>query len=232
MLAPVWGNAPARLTGQIWSDAQLESVLVHIVTRSNKRLFSLEFEGMYRDRKRVFVDWLKWKIPVTDGKYEIDQFDSDNAVYLIESDVYGRHLASIRLLPTTKPHLLADVFPALCDGPVPRGDRIWELTRFCVSPDEIKRDGKRLMNLMWTASVEFAVEHGISEFTCVTHMAFLSQILSAGWDTTPLGLPKEVDGGLIGAVLFRISEETLTESRRRHGYASTVFEPARRSEAA
>jgi len=206
--------------------------MVHIVTKRNKWRYAVPLDGMHRDRKRVFVDWLKWNIPVTDGTHEIDQFDTDDAVYLIETDGHDKHLASIRLLPTMQPHLLADVFPDLCEGPVPRGQAVWELTRFCVSPDMLKTDGRRLMNLMWTSVVEFAVRYDIAEYTCVTHMAFLSQILSAGWDTKPLGLPKMVDGGLIGAVLFKISPETLQESRSRFGYETSVFEPQQRWEAA
>jgi acyl-homoserine lactone synthase len=200
--------------------------MVQIVRQADRRFFQRELDGMHRDRKRVFVDWLKWNIPVTDGVYEIDQFDTEDAVYLIEADPDGRHLASIRLLPSSRPHLLSDVFADLCEGPVPRGRHIWELTRFCVSPDWVKRDGKRLMNLMWTSSVEFAVQNHIREYTCVTHLAFLSQILAAGWDTTPLGLPKLVDGGMVGAVLFRISEATLKESRARFGFSGSVLEVA------
>src|SRR6266478_4480329 len=139
--------------------------MVHIVRHDNRHLFVEELDGMYRDRKRVFVDWLKWNMPVTDDVYEIDQFDTDDAVYLIEADRHGRHLASIRLLPTSKPHLLSEVFSELCDGPVPRGRHVWEMTRFCVSPDRVKVDGKRLMNLMWTSSVEFAVRNRIAEYS-------------------------------------------------------------------
>lgn len=199
--------------------------MVHIVTSANRASFMTTLDGMYRDRKRVFVDWLKWKIPVSNGVYEIDRFDDEDAIYLVESDSHGRHLASIRLLPTTKPHLFSEVFPQLCDGPVPSGPDVYELTRFCVSPEMVKSDGVRLMNLMWTSVVEFAVTHDIARYSCVTHMAFLSQILSAGWDAEPLGPPQIVDGGLVGAVLFKIWPETLVESRRRYGYRTSVFAP-------
>jgi acyl-homoserine lactone synthase len=39
-------------------------------------------------------------------------------------------------------------------------------------------------------------------------MAFLSQLLSAGWRCDPLGLPQMVDGALVGAVEIGISPET------------------------
>jgi N-acyl-L-homoserine lactone synthetase len=90
--------------------------------------------NMLRDRKRVFVDLLKWKLAVVDDEYEIDQFDHAGAVYLICSDADGNHRGSLRLLPTTAPHILGSLFPDLCDGPVPTGPNVYELTRGCFSP--------------------------------------------------------------------------------------------------
>jgi len=198
--------------------------MIHIITPSNKSRYTAAIDGMYRDRKRVFVDWLKWNVPVIDGKYEIDQFDTDDAIYLLELDpVTGRHLASIRLLPTTKPNLLGEVFATLCESKPPKSSDTWELTRFCVSPDVPRADGRKLMNLMWTSVVEFASMNKIEHYTCVTHMAMLSLILSAGWDTEPMGLPQIFDGGLIGAILFHIHPETLSEARARFGFTGSVL---------
>ena len=39
--------------------------------------------AMFAARKQVFVDLLRWDVPVLDGRFEIDQFDDDNATYLI-----------------------------------------------------------------------------------------------------------------------------------------------------
>ena len=63
---------------------------------------------MHRDRKTVFVDRLGWQVPVVNGDLEIDQFDGDDAIYLIAVDEAGGHAGSLRLLPTAGPHLLAD----------------------------------------------------------------------------------------------------------------------------
>ena len=38
---------------------------------------------MFEARKRVFVDLLKWDVPVLEGRFEIDQFDDEHAAYLI-----------------------------------------------------------------------------------------------------------------------------------------------------
>ena len=42
--------------------------------------------AMFEARKRVFVDLLKWDVPVLDDAYEIDQFDTPVASYLVRRD--------------------------------------------------------------------------------------------------------------------------------------------------
>ncbi len=38
---------------------------------------------MFAPRKSVFVDLLRRNVPVRDGRHEIDQFDNDDARYLL-----------------------------------------------------------------------------------------------------------------------------------------------------
>ncbi|OYW44965.1 MAG: autoinducer synthase, partial [Novosphingobium sp. 12-63-9] len=47
------------------------------------------FRSMFEERKRVFVDLLGWDIPILAGRYEIDQFDDDEAVYIVITDDSG-----------------------------------------------------------------------------------------------------------------------------------------------
>src|SRR3546814_3998899 len=65
----------------------------------------------------LFVDLMRWSVPVVDDHYEIDQFDNAEAVYLIAIEG-GEHIGSMRLLSTERPHILDTLFPDLCaDGP-------------------------------------------------------------------------------------------------------------------
>src|SRR3546814_10008091 len=84
---------------------------------------------MFADRKRLFVDLFGWDVPVIDGQYEIDQFDNAHTIYLIAADDDGQHEASLRLFPTSQPHMLGTLFSHLCPLGVPAGDKIWESTR-------------------------------------------------------------------------------------------------------
>ena len=170
------------------------------------------FSSMYADRKRVFVDMLKWDVP-HDGKFEKDQYDTGRADYLIlEETRSGEHLGSVRLLPTNSPHILGDIFPFLCEGKVPKGPRIKEITRLLVSPSVERRDRLATRNMLGRAMIEYGLMTGIEHYTAVCEMGFLSQLLASGWRIDPLGLPQNVAGSLIGAVLIHVEPDSILKT--------------------
>jgi N-acyl-L-homoserine lactone synthetase len=179
---------------------------------------SQAIDNMHRDRKRVFVDLRKWDVPVVDDEYEIDQFDSAHAVYLISAGPDGEHFGSIRLLPTERPHILGSLFPHLCDGAPPTGHDIWEITRGCVSPRLRASERLRQRNRLTSAAVQFALAHGISRFVCVADSGWLSQILALGWNCEPLGEPRLIEGAMTGALQIHVSGRTITMLRRAGNY--------------
>jgi N-acyl-L-homoserine lactone synthetase len=164
--------------------------------------------SMFEARKRVFVDLLKWEVPVLDGRYEIDNFDDEHAVYLIVTDEAGNHGGSARLLKTTRPHILDTLFPELCASPPPRGPEAMEITRFCL--DRGLGAGQRLetRNLLVSALVHYALDHGIDTYVGVAEIGWLQQILAFGWRCRPLGLPRIVQGRMLGALSIDIERET------------------------
>ena len=167
------------------------------------------FASMHADRKRIFVDRLKWDLP-HDGISERDQYDTDRADYLILQDTETReHCGSVRLLPTTGSHMLADVFPFLCDGKVPRGPRIREITRLIVSPSVSRRERVAVRNILVRGLIEYGLMAGVEAYTCVCDIGFLTQLLAGGWKTDPLGLPQHYEGALIGALKFHIDADTI-----------------------
>ena len=70
---------------------------------------------MARYRHRVFVEKLGWQLHCRDA-LELDQFDRDDTVYVIAQNEDGEVIGTARLLPTTRPYLLAEVFPQLLNG--------------------------------------------------------------------------------------------------------------------
>jgi N-acyl-L-homoserine lactone synthetase len=199
--------------------------MVAVVTANNRRKYQDLIDAMHADRKRIFVDTLKWEIPVVDGKYEIDQFDNDDAVYLIALDPSREvHLGSVRLLPSSKPHLLGDVFPMLCDKGVPKGDDIWEITRLCTAPQLRGREAWLARSYLAVGMVEFALLYGITKYTCVAATSWLSSIMAVGWECEPLGLPQEINGESVGALTISITPATLQLFRMKMGWRTPVLE--------
>ena len=196
--------------------------MVKLVTGSNKQRFAPLLDSMFRDRKTTFVDKLKWDVPVVDGVYEKDEFDTDAAVYLIASNKEGtKHISSMRLLPTTGGHLLANVFPQLCDGEIPKGDDIWEVSRICTAPD-LKADPRAARRHMSIALIEFALLYGASRLTLVSHMEYLARLLALGWECRPLGYGAEVYGQSMGAMEITVTPTTLQMVRNMFGNGARV----------
>jgi N-acyl-L-homoserine lactone synthetase len=87
-------------------------------------------ERLGRYRHRVFVERLGWSLESRDG-CELDRFDRADTVYVTVEDSQSHIAGCARLLPTTQPYLLSEVFPQLLQGALPPHDaHIWELSRF------------------------------------------------------------------------------------------------------
>lgn len=85
--------------------------MIQLIRHITRPLEHPVLRRMFAARKEVFVDLLRWNVPVVDDRFELDQFDDGDARYLVVTDAAGGHRASARLLPTTRPHLLGTLFP-------------------------------------------------------------------------------------------------------------------------
>ena len=91
-------------------------------------------DGMYCLRHRVFKERLGWSVTSIEGR-EHDKYDDLRPVYLLCRNEHDEVEGCWRLLPTTGPYLLKDVFGELLHGhPAPQDTRIWEISRFAIQP--------------------------------------------------------------------------------------------------
>ena len=164
--------------------------------------------AMFAARKSVFVDLLKWDVPVLEGAYEVDQFDDPHATYLVLADAQGAHLASARLLPTVRPHILDSFYAELCEEGPPRGTETYEITRFCLDRDLSARERRAVRDTLVAALVEHALGAGITAYTAIAEMPWFQQILAFGWRCRPLGLPQVIGGAMLVALRIEIDADT------------------------
>ena len=164
---------------------------------------------MFEARKRVFVDLLKWDVPVLDGRYEIDQFDDEHATYLIVPDERGRPFRiGEAAQDDAAPYPRQPCSRSFAPTPPPSGPDVLEITRFCLGRQLGAEARLETRNRLVSALVGYALDHGIRTYTGVAEMGWLQQILAFGWRCRPLGLPRMVEGKMLGALRIDISPET------------------------
>lgn len=182
--------------------------MIHIIDHHPQAAEQSLLRSMFADRKRLFVDFFGWNVPVVDGELEIDQFDAAGAIYIVVADEQSRHEASLRLLPSTQPHILGTLFPHLCPVGVPVGRSTYESTRLCLPQRHGAERRRSLRNALFSAAVDAALERGIERLTGVIPDAFRKELLTMGWQAEPLGPAVRGAGGLIGAFLIHIRPDT------------------------
>jgi acyl-homoserine lactone synthase len=198
--------------------------MIHIVTAENEHLYRDEMEQAYRLRHRVFVEEMKWTDLAKDDGREIDQFDDAHAVHMLYIDD-GRVLGYQRMLPSTRPHLLSDVLPQLCEDERPVGPHIWEWTRYCVEPAHRER-GRTLSpvaNALLSGIVEWGLESGVSTIIIEMNPLWLLRLVQLYFRTVPLGLPQKVGEGDVLAVTAAFDRRTLARLQEMRGNQQRVL---------
>ena len=190
--------------------------MLHVLQSAARPASKAVLRSMFAARKSVFVDLLKWDVPVLDGRYEVDQFDDVHATYLILAEPDGVHLGSARLLPTTRPHILDSLYAELCEETPPQSPDIFEITRFCLDRRLSACERRQVRDTLVTALVDHALATGITAYSAIAEMGWFQQILAFGWRCMPLGVPRVIDGTMLAALRIEITPETpsLLESGR------------------
>jgi acyl homoserine lactone synthase len=156
---------------------------------------SHQHDGMFRLRHEVFKERLEWDVGSRAGK-ERDMFDDLDPVYIV-CESGGEVLASWRLLPTTGPYMLKDVFPELLYGmPAPAAPDVWEISRFAVSKkitgNESLGTVNTVTNLLLEQLFTFAARRKISRIVAVADVRFERVLKRAGLLTQRFGPPLQI----------------------------------------
>lgn len=186
-------------------------------------------DQIFRLRKRVFADQLGWKVTVS-GAYEKDVYDDLNPAYLIWCDETASQLyGCVRLMPTTGPTLLYDVFretfPSSCDLVAPS---IWEGTRMCIDDEALMKDmpdlrPDRAFGLLLLALCEVALDHGIDTLISnyEPHMKRLYE--RAGAKPDELGRAVGYGRFPVCCGAFEVSAQILTNMRRKLDVSEALY---------
>jgi acyl homoserine lactone synthase len=167
-------------------------------------------------RHEVFVKQLGWRLPMADDEFERDQYDRDDTVYVVGRDEAGSICGCARLLPTTQPYLLKELFPfLLAEGmPAPESTDVWELSRFAASP--IAGDPAAGDNFTWffrpmlASVVSCAARLGARQIIGVTYLSMERLFRRIGVHAHRAGPAQCIDGRMVVACWIDIDSQTLS----------------------
>src|SRR5271157_5250863 len=193
--------------------------------------FPKEMDAMLRNRAEIFSERLGWDVVVTDG-YERDAFDDLNPLYLVSVDpVTEQYWGSLRLLPTTGPNMLRDVFPFLLDeGQVVESATIWESSRICAlsvegQPERSGRGVNFVLGELLVGIGEVAILAGLTQIVSVFDARIFRVLKAAGCNPQIIGTPQRIGGTMSYAALFDIGEALLRSLRAALGIGGSVLAP-------
>ena len=203
--------------------------MIYLIDRSNRPAYAKQLEEMFRIRHDIYVGRRGWTALAKPDGRDVDQFDTDDTVYLLGLDQMGRVYSGLRLNPTTGPHLINTVFPhAVSFEPIPIGDDIYEFTRYFVVSERVDRMKRRqAAGELLVAMFEYGLVIGLNRISLLCDSFFLNTALEMKWRVKPLGLPTKYDEGTCIAISFEVSHRIADSTREVRGVHGPVlaYEP-------
>jgi N-acyl-L-homoserine lactone synthetase len=163
--------------------------MIHAVTGANATLYKRQLIELHEKRYQYYVEARGWSDLIVKDGGEYDEFDTDQAVYLLNLTKDGHLRASFRIMPTTAPYLLTKL-SEFVDGPPPASPHIWDMTRWIITPQERRKDGQHrsiAQAELGCGLFEFAQTRNITHYTTLLDTYLLPRLEVSGWTFEPLG---------------------------------------------
>ena len=205
--------------------------MIIVVDSINRNKYPSLLRQMHQLRARVFQGRLGWDVNVVNGQ-EIDMFDRLDPAHVVSVSPGGQVLGCMRLLQTSGPHMLADVFSSILNGEPPlRSSSVWEATRFCVDTERLGRGKGRntigyVTSEVMIGAFEYAQKAGVRDAVAVID-PIMDRVLkrsgNAPYDY--LGSPTPMGKVTALAALMDCSDERIASIRAYSGINHDVFSP-------
>jgi acyl homoserine lactone synthase len=186
---------------------------MNVITGRTETLCHQLLSDVASYRHKVFVETLGWDLKTRNGE-ELDQFDRPDTLYVVCQDEENRVNGCARLLPTTGPYLLGEVFPELMNGlPVPCASEVWELSRFAtmdfnnttISP--LSQFSSSIATRLLHESIACAAAHGAKRLITVSPVGIERLLRRTGVHAHRAGPPMIINGHPIFACWIEIESQ-------------------------
>jgi acyl homoserine lactone synthase len=185
--------------------------MMYVVSGTQEELPHGLYTKVGHYRHKVFVERLGWQLQTFDNA-EQDQFDRFDTAYVISRDQQGNISGCARLLPTTQPYLLGEVFPQLLNGiPPPNSPDVWELSRFASVDFNAKTSGalaqfsSPITIMLLEEAIAYAAAQGAKRVITVSPVGVERLLKRTGFHAHRAGPPMVVDGHPIFACWIEVN---------------------------
>jgi acyl-homoserine lactone synthase len=198
--------------------------MMRIITSENVDDHAELMEQVWRFRHRQFVERLGWRELASEDGREKDRFDTADAIHLVAEQA-SKVVGYTRLLRTSGPHLLSDVYPHIMQGQAwPRERDVYEWTR-CISDVDADRFGEvQASHLLITGVLEFCLIAGIRGMIVETHPKLVTWMLETGYKVETLNTPQDMKGVPVVPVYIGATQTALDRHHAMFGIAGSVLD--------
>ena len=195
--------------------------MIHVVTCANRHLYADQLLSMYQVRRQHYIEDRGWGELWDFGGVEIDDFDDERAVYLLELDAEGGLAGFLRVRPTDDRSILVDKFAHLIGPGQPqmKGPEAWEGSRIFAMPGV--QDARVTMMRLHLASDEVALEAGAKRMTAFIDVHNYPHLSDGSAEFLMTGPPQPYRYGVMVGLRREIDEASIARLR------DSLAEPAR-----
>lgn len=196
--------------------------MIHAVGAANAHRYASQLDQMFRMRHAFYVEGHGWADLVSVDGRERDEFDDAPCTYLMSLDDDGEVAASVRLNPTTGPHLLAK-FAHWSGETLPRRADAWDISRWIAAPAHRRGEAPRWatnhQRELMIGILEFCLARGVTLLVMRAELRLAERIAAYGWPLRYLGSSRAYEGckGIAVAAEITISERVLDLTRAKTG---------------
>jgi len=163
-----------------------------------------DLQQIFKIRKKTFVNRLNWNVQAV-GDYEMDDFDNGETDYIVIRQM-GEIKATCRLIPTSEPTMLSEVFPELLRGEelMPGAVEISRLSAF-----EFEYVRNNILAFILQGLRNYAEATGTKEFVFVTTTSIERLLLRYNLDMRRFGDGMVTEIGGVPSVAIRLSAASI-----------------------
>lgn len=198
--------------------------MIDVITCENAHEYRDSLPAMLKLRHHIFIERYQYAAS-TPRELEWNQFDTPKAHYLCWCDKHRQPRGLVRILPTSLPTIIRELWPDLIEtGKLSSDNATWQWTRLSVDQNLKDATKYRIVGELICGCMEFALQHQIGNYVFVTPKQVVRTAYQRhGVQVELLGQEKDYGGFAIIVGRILISTAILAELRRRHGIQSRML---------